>query len=121
MLEMMDVGLENTVAYRVSGKITDDEMILALSTIKEKLAVYGYINIYQEVETIGGVELEAIVEKFKFLTEVGLSKIRKIAVVTDKKWMQKIIRLEDKIFKNIELESFSFSHKDAAITFLKED
>lgn len=119
MLEIIDIGIENAVACRASGKITDDEMASALSVIKEKIAGHGDIVIYQEVETIGGVELEAIVEKLKFLAEVGLSNIKKMAVVTDKKWMQKIIRLENKIFKHIDIESFSFTDREAAVNFLK--
>jgi len=26
MIEMLDIGIKNTVAYRVGGKVTEDEM-----------------------------------------------------------------------------------------------
>lgn len=119
MLELLDIGMEDTVACRAAGKITEEEMAQALSAIREKIASCGKVCIYQEVVTIGGVELEAIIEKLKFLTEVGLSNIKKMAIVTDKKWMHNIIRLEDKIFKNIDMKSYSFADKDMAIAFLK--
>jgi stage II sporulation SpoAA-like protein len=119
MLEMMDIGIEKAVAYRLGGKITEDEMTVALSAIKEKIETYGEVFIYQEIESIGGVEIDAIVEKFKFLFDVGISNIRRIAVVTHKKWMHKIIDLEGKIFKKIDMKSFSIDDKNEAVEFLK--
>lgn len=119
MLEMIDIGIEKAVAYRWGGKITEDEMTLALSALKEKIETFGEVFIYQEIESFGGVEFDAIVEKFKFLSDVGISNIRRIAVVTHKKWMHKIIDLEGKIFKKIDMKSFSMNDKNEAIEFLK--
>jgi SpoIIAA-like len=119
MLELIDIGIEKAVAYRFGGKITEDEMMLALSAIKEKIENYGEVCIYQEIESIGGVEFDAIVEKIKFLSEVGLSNINRIAVVTNKKWLHKIVDLEDKLFKKIDMKSFSIEDKNEAIEFLK--
>ena len=118
MLELIDIGIEKAVAYRFGGKITEDEMTLALSAIKEKIEHYGEVCIYQEIESIGGVAFDAIVEKIKFLSEVGLSNISRIAVVTNKKWLHKIVDLEDKLFKKIDIKSFSIEDKNKAIEFL---
>ena len=120
MIEMLNIGVEKAVAYRISGKITDDDMTLVLTKIKEKIDSRGDVFLYQEVESIGGVELDAIIEKLKFLSDVGLSNFKKISVVTDKKWMQKVILLEDKIFKNIDMKSFSFEDRDRAVEFLED-
>jgi len=119
MLELIDIGIEKAVAYRWGGKITEDDMTLALSAIKEKIENYGDVCIYQEIESFGGVGFDAIVEEFKFLSDVGLSNISRIAVVTNKKWMHKIIDLEDKLFKKIDMKSFSIEDKNKAIEFLK--
>ena len=120
MLEMMDIGIEKAVAYRLGGKITEDEMTLVLSALKEKIDSYGKVSIYQEIESFGGVEFDAIVEKFKFFFDVGISNISRISVVTHKKWMQKVIDLEDKLFKKIEMKGFSFDERNEAIEFLKK-
>ena len=66
MLELLDIGNEKTVAYRLGGKITEDEMMLVLSEIRKKIENYGEVSIYQEMEHIPGVEFEAIIEKIKF-------------------------------------------------------
>ncbi len=60
MIKMIDIGVEKAVAYRISGKITDDDMALAISAIKNKVDSQGEVFLYQEIESIGGVELEAI-------------------------------------------------------------
>ena len=119
MLELIDIGIEKAVAYRLGGKITEDEMTLVLSALKEKIENYGEVFIYQEIESFGGVEFDAIVEKFKFFFDVGISNISRIAVVTHKKWMHKIIDLEGKLFKKIDMKGFSIDDKDEAIEFLK--
>ncbi len=119
MLEMMDVGIEKAVAYRLGGKITEEEMTLALSALKEKIEIYGEVLINQEIESFGGVEFDAIVEKIKFFFDVGISNISRIAVVTHKKWVHKIIDLEGKLFKKIDMKGFSIDEKNEAIEFLK--
>ena len=37
MLELIDIGVENAVAYRLEGKITEEEMTTILSVFKEKM------------------------------------------------------------------------------------
>jgi hypothetical protein len=48
-----------------------------------------------------------------------MSNISKVAVVTDKKWIMKVTRLEAKIFRNIEIRCFRLNEKSLAIEFLK--
>ncbi len=120
MLEMIDIGVENSTAIRMSGKITKDEMTRVLSDTKEKIKRYGSIVIYEEIESFEGVELAAIVEEFKYLFDVGLSNIKKVAVVTDKKWIEVIANIEDKIFRKIDIKCFSMNDKELAVKYLKD-
>lgn len=119
MLEMIDIGIEKAVAYRVEGKITEEEMISVISIFKGKIERDEKLIVYQEVVSFGGVEFDAIVEKFKFFIDVGISHFSKIAVVTHKKWMLKLVDLEGKLFKNIDMKGFPIEEKDKAIEFLK--
>ena len=75
--------------------------------INEKIEQYGEVYIYQEIDDFTGIEIDAIVEKFKYLFENGISNITRIAVVTDKQWLQKIVDLEDKLFKSIDMQYFA--------------
>ena len=119
MLEMIDIGFEKAVAYRLGGKITEEEMASVFSIFKEKIEKGEELIIYQEIVSIGGVEFDAMVEKFKFLIDFGISHFSKVAVVTHKKWIQKLVDIEDKIFKNVDMKGFSTEEKDKAIEFLK--
>ncbi len=119
MLEMIDIGVENAIAYRFGGKITEEEMTTILTVFKERIEKGEKLIVYQEVVSIGGVELDAMIEKFKFFRDVGLSHFDKIAVVAHTKWLHKLVDLEDKIFRNINMKGFSADEKDQAVEFLK--
>ena len=119
MLEMLDIGIDAAVAYRVGGKITENEMKTALAALREKIERCGQVVIYQEVESIEGAELDAVIEKFKFLLEVGLSNIERIAVVAHQRWIQRVVDLEGRLFKKIAVKAFPIEERPAAIAFLK--
>ncbi|NOQ64007.1 MAG: STAS/SEC14 domain-containing protein [Methyloprofundus sp.] len=119
MLEMLETDVKQAVAYRISGKITADEMNLALSAIKEKIAQYGEVFLYQEVAEFSGVEFTAIIAKFNFFFENGIAHISKVAVVTNAQWLHKIIDIEDDIFKKIDMQCFDFKDKQQAMDFLQ--
>ena len=120
MIEMLDIGLENVVVYRLEGKITEEEMASVMTLFREKIQEGEKINIYQEIVSIGGVEMDAMVEKFKFFLDAGLSHFDKIAVVSSKKWIPRLINIEDKLFRGINMKGFSIEDKDKALAFLKQ-
>jgi hypothetical protein len=122
MLELIDLGFDNIIAYRLGGKITEEEMTSVLSIFREKIDKGQKLIVYQEVVSIGGAEFDAMIEKFKFFKDVGFnfSHFSKIAVVTQSKWLHKIVDLEDKIFRNTDMKGFPIEEKDKAIDFLRE-
>jgi hypothetical protein len=120
MLEMMDIGVKGAIAYRVGEKVTDQEMKAVLSVFKEKIDQGEKLVIYQEVTGFSGVEIDALVEKFKFFKDVGWSHFSRIVVVTPKKWLSRLVDLESKLFPGIEMKGFSMEEKDLAIEYLKQ-
>jgi len=119
MIEMMDIGVEKAVAYRVGGKITEEEMTSVISIFKEKIDNGEKLIVYQEVAGFDGVEFDAMAEKFKFFIEFGISHFNRIAVVTHKKWIHNLVDIEGKLFKNVDMKGFPIEEKDKAIEFLK--
>ncbi len=119
MLEFLDIVVSGVVAYRLEGKISTEEMKTALDLFREIIGRGEKINLYQEITSLGGVELEAMGEKLKFFLDVGLSNFGRIAVVAEKTWIPRLIDLEGKLFRNIEMRGFSMDEQDAAIAFLK--
>ena len=119
MLEMIDIGIEKAIAYRVEGKITEEEMTSVISIFRNKIDSDEKLIVYQEVVSFSGVEFDAMIKKFKFFIDVGISHFSKIAVVTHKKWIHKFVDLEGKLFKSIDMKGFPIEETDKAIEFLK--
>ncbi|MGD8251093.1 MAG: STAS/SEC14 domain-containing protein [Desulfobacterales bacterium] len=119
MLEFIDIGMANAVAYRLDGKITEEEMRSVLSLFRDKIDKGEPLLVYQEIVGLEGVEVKAMAEKLKFFRDAGLSHFSKVAVVTHRKWIHKLVDLEDRLFKHIDMRGFPFEEKAGAIDFLK--
>ena len=119
MLEVIDIGMPEAVAYRVGGKVTEEEMTSGISMFRERIEKGEKLIVYMEVVNIGGAEFPAMIEKLKFFIDFGMSHFSKIAVVTHKKWIHRIVDLEGKIFKNVGIKGFPVEEKDKAVEFLK--
>ncbi len=118
MIEMIDYDIDDVVAWRIDGKVSEDDMERALDAAKAAIERCGHVSVYQEIVSFSGVEWDAIEEKMEFLREFGLKHFRKIAVVTDKQWMQTVIGWEDKVFRSIDMRAFSTEERDRAMNFL---
>ncbi len=103
----------------IEGKITEKEMKTVLAIFKEKIKKNEKLIVYQVVLSIGGAEFDAMIEKFKFFLAFGLSHFSRIAVITHKKGLHKLVDFEGKLFKGIEMKGFPKEGKDQAIEFLK--
>lgn len=119
MLEFMDVGIAHVVAYRIDGKVSANEMTQVLDLFRQIIDRGEKIHIYQEITRIGGAEFSALTEKLKFFLDEGWSDFGRVAVVAEKKWIPKLVDLEGKLFKGIQMKGFSLEEKDKALAFLK--
>ena len=120
-MEIIDIGVDNATAFRVNGKITKHEMQIVFEDMRLKIKQFGKVGIYEEIQRIGGVEFGAIAEELRYLKEIGFKNIVKVAVVSDKNWLAKVVELENKLFRNIDIQCFSSDEKQRAIDFLKSD
>ncbi len=90
MLELIDIDIDNAVAFRVSGKVTEADMSVVLERAGEKVDQYGDIVFFEQIDSFDGIEVAAIIKEFKYLFDVGLSNIKKVAVLTDKKGIESV-------------------------------
>ncbi|MEO1078984.1 MAG: STAS/SEC14 domain-containing protein [Pseudomonadota bacterium] len=118
MIEMMDFESPDTVGWRIDGKVTEDDMETVLAALRGAIETSDHVSVYQEITDFSGIEWDAIEEKMEFLREFGLRHFRKIAVVTDKRWMQKVIGWEDRLFRSIDMRAFSTDDRSRAMSFL---
>ncbi|MEM9758281.1 MAG: STAS/SEC14 domain-containing protein [Pseudomonadota bacterium] len=118
MIEMMNFEARDTVGWRIESKVTEDDMEAVLAALRDAIEASDQVSVYQEITDFSGIEWEAIEEKMEFLREFGLRHFRKIAVVTDKRWMQTVIGWEDRLFRSIDMRAFSTDDRSRALSFL---
>jgi len=119
MIKLLDIDVDNAVAFVISGKISRDDMVQIFDLAREKVEKYGNVVVLEKIESFGDIDLEGIYEEIKYLYEFGISSFTKVAIVTDKKWIEVAVRLEDKIFRNIDMETFGLDEQEKAIEFLR--
>ena len=121
MIKLLDIGIEFAVAFSVSGKITEDNMAFILNVAREKSKQNEHIVILERIESFEGISLSALVEEFKYLREVGFSNIKRVAVVTDKEWIGPLVKIQDLIFRSMDIKCFALDEQDEATKFLWGD
>ena len=95
-------------------------MSVLLDHAKEKIDHYGDIVFFEQIDSCDGVEIAAFFDEFKCLFEVGLSNIKKVAVLTDEKWIETVDSFESKLFAGLKAKCFSVNDQLTATMFLKE-
>lgn len=121
-VEILDLEISNkdkVVAFRIDGSVDQMAMIQILALISQVNQAHGKVRIYQEVKNIGAVDLDAIIEKVKFLFSSGLSAFERVAIVTDKEWLQKVAAIEDHILGSIDIKAFSFDDSLEALNYIQ--
>ena len=118
MIELIELQSQNVVGVRVSGKIDKTDIEKTTKAIEDKLAAVDRLRIYVELESFGGISIEALVEDIRFAFP-HLRNFEKKAVVSEKGWVEKLIDIGDKLFPSIEVRHFSFDQKDEAIKWVQ--
>jgi hypothetical protein len=117
MIELMSIGSDEVIAYRIKGRVETDEFERIAGFIEEKLKTHNKLRAYAEIEDLEGMSLEAFLKDLKF----GLknhNRFDKAVVVTDKQWIRKVVRIEEKLFPWIEMKYFPFAEKQQAVDWI---
>ena len=119
MLTLIPFQDDRVVGARISGKITRPEFDIVAAALEEALARHDRVRFYVEMETFGGVAMDALFEDLKF----GLrhwQQFEREAVVTDKDWMRRLGVLADKLLPSIEVKVFACDEQDSANAWICE-
>lgn len=114
----------NILTFRLRGKVDKVSFINTMRKVIIEMESADKLNLYVEVDSLEGVELDVLWEGLKFaFTSLGeyLSHIEKVALITNQDWLGYLARLEDKMLPGIDERVFSFSEKEAALAWLKSD
>lgn len=116
MLEILHLDDPRVIGMRIGGKVSDDDMKRMIDAAELKLTALGEggrLRVYVEVESLGGIELDALIKDLRFALSHFRDFERK-AVVSDKAWMRRMAKIFDPLFPNIELRHFSTEQRDDA-------
>ena len=121
MIEIIPFDEPNVIGFRLDGKIDDDSYDRVVVEIQQALDNNDKIRIYAEVKKFGEMSIEKFFENFKvkfgFFQE--LDKFEKEAIVSEKKWIETLVKVSDPLFPSVEVRYFSFEEKDQALTWVK--
>lgn len=123
MIQQIDLNSENVMAWRIEGKIDQGEYAPLVKSIENKIDAADKLNVYVEIPKMPGITLPAIWEGLKS----GLAnlwkynnKLNKVAVVTDKDWMQNMTEIENRLFRGIDERSFPMEEAEEAKKWVKQ-
>ena len=77
------------------------------------------VAFFEQIDSFDGIEVAAIIKEFKYLFDVGLSNIKKVAVLTDKKWIESVAKIESKLFTGVQVRCFLTDDQSSSYFFLK--
>lgn len=120
MLELLPSPGPDVVAYRAGGTITESDIERAWAAMDAAIDESERIGLYVEVVDLTGVTLAGLVKDLTLgLKNLGkLKHFRRVAVVTDAKWIRTAAGIEDKLFPSIEIRTFETAEDGAAMAWL---
>ena len=117
MIKKIDIGHEHVLAFRVEGELDEHDMKESQRVIKPRLESGAPFSLYIEMAASEGVQPAAIVERLRFIFsnfEEVLKKVGKVAIVTDKSWLQHLATGAFALVPPIEQRSFTFEEAETA-------
>ncbi|MEX1669833.1 STAS/SEC14 domain-containing protein [Zhongshania guokunii] len=112
----------NRIDIFISGKVRSQDMTLALDTlIDESENIENGVMVYRIVD-FKLPSLAALAVEFSRMRQLLklMKKFKRIAVLTDKKWLKKASELEGKLFPYLEVKAFYFNDIELAEMWLEE-
>lgn len=123
MIQKIDLEQNNVLGLRLKGKLDHETATAFMDELKSEYESVKHFRLYLEMDHIDDVEFSAIWESLKFLvSHFGeyRSKLERIAVVSDERWVRRAAEIENKLLPGITEKAFSFADKDIARDWIRE-
>lgn len=122
MLQLLDFGRPDVLAYRTSGVLTDDDVHTATEAFDRVLKGRPTVHLYAEVENLGGVEIRALWTDLVYgLRHIGdLRHIGRVAVVTDVGWLRRVAETEALLLPVGTLHTYPMEERDDARAWIRD-
>lgn len=107
---------DNIIGFIIDGPYDDNAVEKIQKEVQEKLEVFERVSLYIEDTSNADISLKAVIKSIPFKIKRG-NRLDKMAVVTDRKWLQFVSTLE-KLFFNAELRVFTTDQRLEAIQWI---
>lgn len=118
MIEMLPSPHANTVAFKLSGKLHDEDYKTFVPLVDAAIAESGKVRLLAQFHDFQGWDLHALWDDIKFGT-THCTTIERIALVGEKKWEDWMAKV-CKPFTMAKVRYFDVSEIDAAWAWLGE-
>ena len=121
MLKVIPNG-ENRVDLELDGKLEADDMAQALDALIEATSDVRHGRMLYRIPRLSLPSFGALAGEISRLPQLfGLiSKFDRVAVLTNKKWVQRASELEGALFPGVEIKAFKLDEEAAAEAWLSQ-
>jgi|SRR5688572_13945779 len=107
---------DNIIGFIIDGSYDEDAVEIIQAEVNGKLEIYEKVSFYVEDTVNADISLKAILKSLPFKIKTG-NRFEKVAVVTDRKWIQFLSTLE-RLFFNAEIRIFSTDQRLTALQWI---
>ena len=118
MIEQLPAPSEKVLAFKMSGKLHDEDYKRFVPMVDAAIAKEGKVRLLAQFEDFHGWDLHALWDDIKFST-THCSKIKRIAIVGEKAW-ERWMAAVCKPFTMAKIRYFDAADLEAAKTWLAE-
>ncbi len=118
MIETLSPDLPKTLAFRLSGKLHDEDYQTFVPAVEAAMASEGKMRVFVQFEDFHGWDLHAAWDDFKFGIK-HYSGFERIAMVGDRRW-EKWMAQVCKPFTKAKVRYFDAEKVEEAWTWLRE-
>ncbi len=122
MLALLDLGVDNLLAYRLDGDVDAADVDRIFKVVDEKLSRHERLRVYAEVHQLSAVTPQALWRDLELsATRLSvLSRTERVALVTDLQWLRQALTLPNPLLSGIQLRVFSLSEQHLAQSWIRE-
>ena len=118
MLEKLSQSSGNVVGYKVTGRLTKEDIATVTADVEALLQQEDSIRLLLDLEAFEGEEKDALGSHRRFRHE-HRKHITRMAVVGDKKWHEWMMAIVDLFYYGRENRFFPADQRDAAWEWLR--
>ena len=105
MFEILPESTETSIGFKISGEVTKADYEALLPKLDEAIAAHGRINLLVVMEDFDFKGFDTAIADFEFGSH-QYRQVEKAAFVSDKKWMERLVKIMDPFTRVVEEKTF---------------